>query len=588
MNLIHKIKQKIKDGTLREMARELAWIYRYALRYKWQILWYILLGLLGTVMALAGSVLSKFIIDSVTGYDTGKLLPIAVFYVLMQLVQIGTNAITSSISARIRIQVDQEIRADVYDKIMDSDWGAMSQYHSGDLLNRVDNDAASVSASVLSWFPELVTRGAQFLGTLGIFLYFDPTMAALALLSAPVTLLVSRVLMKKMRHHNQEMRRISSETMVFNEESFQNIQVIKSFGLTRLYSQKLRQVQQRHRQAQLEYTHFSVRTAAFMSVMGTVVSMACFGWGVYRLWSGHITYGTMALFLQMSGSLTSAFSALVHLVPTAIGAATAAGRIMAITELPREDHTDDEAVEAFLRDNREGGVSVIAQDMDFGYDDQTGQVLSDVIFRAKPGEIVALVGPSGEGKTTMLRLILGIVQPEKGVVQVKGGTTGEKLRVSASTRRLFAYVPQGNTMFSGTVAENLRMMKQDATDEELYEVLSLACADGFIRKLPLGINSPIQENGGGFSQGQIQRLSIARALLADVPVLLLDEATSALDMATERKVLRNIMHSQRRRTCIVTTHRPSVLGICSRVYRISGGAMTTVSESEVQEMMMDF
>jgi ABC-type multidrug transport system fused ATPase/permease subunit len=168
----------------------------------------------------------------------------------------------------------------------------------------------------------------------------------------------------------------------------------------------------------------------------------------------------------------------------------------------------------------------------------------------------------------MLRLILGIVHPKSGLIQIRGGTTGEELPVSASTRRLFAYVPQCNTMFSGTVAENLRMMKQDATDEELYEVLRLACAEKFIRKLPDGVNSPIHENGGGFSQGQIQRLSIARALLADVPVLLLDEATSALDMTTERQILRNIMESQRRRTCIVTTHRPSVLEISHRVYRI--------------------
>jgi ABC-type multidrug transport system fused ATPase/permease subunit len=484
--------------------------------------------------------------------------------------------------------VDQEIRAEVYDKIMDADWESMSQYHSGDLLNRVDNDVAAVSSNALNMLPDFITKGLQFLGALVIFLYYDPIMAGLALISAPVTLAVSNVLMKKMRHHNQVMRQISSEAMVFNEESFQNVQVIKSFGLTKLYSQKLRQVQSRHQKAQLDYTRFSVRTSALMSVVGTVVTVICFGWGVYRLWSGHISYGTMTLFLQMSGTLTASFSALVQMVPTAINAATAAGRIMAVTELPREDHTDDEKVARFLRENKADGVSVVAQNMDFRYEDQTQQVLQDVIFRAKPGEIVALVGPSGEGKTTMLRLILGIVHPKSGLIQIRGGTTGEELPVSASTRRLFAYVPQGNTMFSGTVAENLRMMKQDATDEELYEVLRLACAEKFIRKLPDGVNSPIHENGGGFSQGQIQRLSIARALLADVPVLLLDEATSALDMTTERQILRNIMESQRRRTCIVTTHRPSVLGICNRVYRIAGGSMTKVTEEEVRQLMMDF
>ena len=588
MKLFTKIHNKIKAGMLREMLHELGWIYGYSKRYKWQIVFYVLLGILGTLMSLGASVLSKYIIDAVTGYDSGSIVAIAVFYVSMQLLRIGFNAWSTQVSASIRIRVDQEIRAEVYDKIMDADWESMSQYHSGDLLNRVDNDVAAVSSNALNMLPDFITKGLQFLGALVIFLYYDPIMAGLALISAPVTLAVSNVLMKKMRHHNQVMRQISSEAMVFNEESFQNVQVIKSFGLTKLYSQKLRQVQSRHQKAQLDYTRFSVRTSALMSVVGTVVTVICFGWGVYRLWSGHISYGTMTLFLQMSGTLTASFSALVQMVPTAINAATAAGRIMAVTELPREDHTDDEKVAKFLRENKADGVSVVAQNMDFHYEDQTQQVLQDVIFRAKPGEIVALVGPSGEGKTTMLRLILGIVHPKSGLIQIRGGTTGEELPVSASTRRLFAYVPQGNTMFSGTVAENLRMMKQDATDEELYEVLRLACAEKFIRKLPDGVNSPIHENGGGFSQGQIQRLSIARALLADVPVLLLDEATSALDMTTERQILRNIMESQRRRTCIVTTHRPSVLGICNRVYRIAGGTMTKVTEEEVRQMMMDF
>ena len=588
MKLLKKIHNKIKAGTLREMLHELGWIYGYSKRYKWQIVFYVLLGILGTLMSLGASVLSKYIIDAVTGQDTGSIVAIAVFYVSMQLLRIGFNAWSTQVSASIRIRVDQEIRAEVYDKIMDADWESMSQYHSGDLLNRVDNDVAAVSSNALNMLPDFITKGLQFLGALVIFLYYDPIMAGLALISAPVTLAVSNVLMKKMRHHNQVMRQISSEAMVFNEESFQNVQVIKSFGLTKLYSQKLRQVQSRHQKAQLDYTRFSVRTSALMSVVGTVVTVVCFGWGVYRLWSGHISYGTMTLFLQMSGTLTASFSALVQMVPTAINAATAAGRIMAVTELPREDHTDDEKVAKFLRENKADGVSVVAQNMDFHYEDQTQQVLQDVIFRAKPGEIVALVGPSGEGKTTMLRLILGIVHPKSGLIQIRGGTTGEELPVSASTRRLFAYVPQGNTMFSGTVAENLRMMKQDATDEELYEVLRLACAEKFIRKLPDGVNSPIHENGGGFSQGQIQRLSIARALLADVPVLLLDEATSALDMTTERQILRNIMESQRRRTCIVTTHRPSVLGICNRVYRIAGGSMTKVTEEEVRQLMMDF
>ena len=194
-------------------------------------------------------------------------------------------------------------------------------------------------------------------------------------------------------------------------------------------------------------------------------------------------------------------------------------------------------------------------------------MLSDSDFVADAGQIVSFVGPSGEGKTTLLRLLLGIVRPRSGALQLCA-EDGSRMDISASTRSLFAYVPQGNTLFSGTVRENLQLIRPDATDAQLHEVLRLACAEEFIQALPLGLDTPVREQGGGFSEGQLQRLCIARALLSNAPILLLDEATSALDIEIEKKVLDNIMRSQKGRTCIITTHRPSGLEISHRIYRI--------------------
>ena len=587
MARLKRIWQKIKEGKLRQVLSELAWIYGYGKRYRSAVTWYIFLGVLGTGMSLMASVLSKNIVDVVTGFHTGALAPAAVFYVSMQLARIGINAWTGRISAKIEVKVDQEIRAEVYDKIMEADWQAMSQYHSGDLLNRMDNDVASVSSSVLGWLPDLVTRLVQFLGALGIILYYDPTLAGLALLSAPVTLVVSRTLMGRMRQYSRQVREVSSQVMMFHEESFQNIKVIKSFGLGGLYSRKLRQVQEDYRQVKLAYNKFSVAASALMSLVGTAVSVACFGWGVYRLWGNYITYGTMILFLQMAGSLSASFGALVKLVPSAISAATAAGRIMAVTELPREDRSQDKEAWELLEENRADGIRVETRDLVFRYQD--GDVVLDgANFYADPGEIVALVGPSGEGKTTMLRLLLGIVRPQAGYVAVTGQRTGQSLTASASTRPFFAYVPQGNTMFAGTVAENLRVMAQEAGEEDLWRVLDLACAGEFVRKLPQGLDTKLKEGGGSLSSGQVQRLSIARALLADAPVLLLDEATSALDVATERKVLRNVLQAQAHKTVIVTTHRPSVLNICNRVYQIANRRICTLTQEEIRQKIADF
>ena len=587
MARLKRIWQKIKEGKLRQVLSELAWIYGYGKRYRSAVTWYIFLGVLGTGMSLMASVLSKNIVDVVTGFHTGALAPAAVFYVSMQLARIGINAWTGRISAKIEVKVDQEIRAEVYDKIMEADWQAMSQYHSGDLLNRMDNDVASVSSSVLGWLPDLVTRLVQFLGALGIILYYDPTLAGLALLSAPVTLVVSRTLMGRMRQYSRQVREVSSQVMMFHEESFQNIQVIKSFGLGGLYSRKLRQVQEDYRQVKLAYNKFSVAASALMSLVGTAVSVACFGWGVYRIWGNYITYGTMILFLQMAGSLSASFGALVKLVPSAISAATAAGRIMAVTELPREDRSQDKEAWELLEENRADGIRVETRDLVFRYQD--GDVVLDgANFYADPGEIVALVGPSGEGKTTMLRLLLGIVRPQAGYVAVTGQRTGQSHTASASTRPFFAYVPQGTTMFAGTVAENLRVMAQEAGEEDLWRVLDLACAGEFVRKLPQGLDTKLKEGGGSLSSGQVQRLSIARALLADAPVLLLDEATSALDVATERKVLRNVLQAQAHKTVIVTTHRPSVLNICNRVYQIANRRICTLTQEEIRQKIADF
>lgn len=586
MNFIKKVIKKIKEGMLQEMWQETKWMYQYAKRYKFAILFYIVLGVVGTGMSLGGSVASKYLIDAVTGVDKSNIGYIVFLIIAMAVLGIVIKAVSSRITAKISIKVNNEIQREVYDKIMTTDWLAMTKFHSGDLLNRLNSDVGTVSNSVLGWVPSLITKLAQFLGALAIILYYDPTMAALALLSAPVMLVFSRVLMKKMRFYNKRTREVSSEVMAFNEESFQNIQSIKSFDLIGLFSRRLIDMQDKYKDVYMDYNKFSIYTSSFMSLVGMLVSYSCFGWGVYRLWSGAITYGTMTLFLQLSGSLTNTFSALVGLVPSAISATTSAGRLMAFFDLPHEENIDDEKVHVVERGSLDKGLSVKLEDVMYNYDENK-VVFEGANVEANPGEIVALVGPSGEGKTTMVRLLLGLINAKKGKSVVRD-TFGVECNISANTRRFFAYVPQGNTIFSGTIGDNMRMVKEDATDEEIVEALKAACAWDFVKQLPNGLDSMVGERGGGFSEGQAQRLSIARALLRRSPILLLDEATSALDVYTEREVLRNIMDMGYARTCIVTTHRPSVLNMCDRVYKIDKGSVSEIDGVEVEMLIKDF
>lgn len=569
-------KHKIQSRSTQEMLREFAWLGRYTMQYKGEVLWYMIAGILGTVFSLGGSILSKVLIDAVIGADSGGIPMVLIFYVLMQLSQIGLRALSGRINAVVNLRVRQQITAQVYDKLLSTDWESLSAYHSGDLLARVEGDVSTVSAGVLGGFPELFTRLLQFIGTLGVILYYNPTLALLALLSAPVMLIMSRHVIKMMRHHNQKMRDLSSEMTVFNEESFQHIQLIKSFNRTDAYSQQHRRLQEQYKDAVLEYTRFSIRKNTLMSLVGTVVAMLCLLWSIYLLHQGAISVGIMALFLQLSGSLSATFSALAALIPSAITAATAAGRIMAIIDLPAEDAGDTDAARAFTETYGNGVLSVQGNAISYHY--QEGEnVLVDSHFRADSGEIVAVIGPSGEGKTTLLRLLLGIIAPQSGTLTIQS-EDGTAIPLSAATRSLFAYVPQGNTLFSGTVAENLRLLRPEATDEELYETLRLACADEFVRRLPLGLDTPVREQGN-FSEGQLQRLCIARALLSPAPILLMDECTSALDIDTEQRVLKNILEAQKGRLCIVTTHRLSVQNISHRVYAIRGNRIEAVVTS---------
>lgn len=573
MELLKKIIKKIREGYLKEMYSEVRWMCQYAKRYWTSICFYIAAGIFSTVMSLGGSLVSKNLIDAVTGVQRSRIGLLAVLMVGMALGNIAANAVISRISARIQVVIQNELQADIYHKVMNTDWESLHEFRSGDLLNRLNSDASQVASSVVSWIPNLITRLVQFLGALGIILYYDPVMAGIALLSAPVTVLMSGRLMKRMRGYNKEMREISSDLMSFQNDSFFHLQTVKAFGLIDLFQERLEGMQLNYQDKMMDYNKFTVYTSSFLSMVGMLVSYICFGWSAYRLWSGYITIGTMMMFLQMSGSLSSSFRTLLQVVPSAISATTCAGRLMAVAELKKEQILEEETVEK-LRENRYAGISVRLNQVDVIYK-EGNQVLEGGSFRADQGEIAAIIGPSGEGKTTLMRIFLGLIYPSAGTAELVGAD-GLHCSISSATRDFFGYVPQGNTVFTGTIADNMRMVKNDATDEEIEEALRQSCAWEFVEPLPQGIYSTIGEHGMGFSEGQAQRIAIARALLRGAPVLLLDEATSALDMEIEERVLKNIMECGKQKTCIVTTHRPSVLSMSDHIYEISDNHLRKV------------
>ncbi len=561
------------------LKAEWKWLLKLMNRYRSEIFIYTLIGVVGIGMGLGATVASKYLIDAVVTHNNETIVASAAFVVGMAILQIVINAGTSFISSRVGTRVNNEIRAQIYGSIANADWENINKYHSGDLINRLEGDVNSVSGNVIGFLPGLFTRVMQFFGCLAIVLYYDATLAILALMSAPVLFFSSRFMTKMMRKYNLESREMNGKILSFSEESVQNLQTIKAFGLTKEYSQKFKALLANYRNMRLAHDKFNILTTLCLSAIGLIVSYSCYGWGVYRLWQGVITYGTMTLFLQLSGSLTSSFSAIVSMVPSVISVATAAGRIKEITELPAEDFADEILAERMLQSAKENGVSIVAENVTYSYSDSERIVLKGIDFSAHPGETIAFVGPSGEGKTTILRLVLGLVNKSEGSLKLRV-QSGEELDVSPGTRHFCSYVPQENAVFSGTVAENLRIVNPDATDEELKASLKIADALDFIEALPKGLETVVGERGVNFSEGQVQRLSIARAVLCKAPLLVMDEATSALDKATEERVLKNLMTSDKKRTCIITTHRPSMLKYCNRIYELQEDGTIKVRERE--------
>lgn len=572
-----------KDGTFSEIIDDWKWIFSYSKRYKWAIVFYTLLGIFSTSMGLVSSVASKYLIDIITGYKTSKLAILIIIMVGSSLFSLLFSSMISRISAKLGIYINNDIQADIFDKIVDADWLEINKYSNGDVLNRFNGDIGTVSGNAISWLPTIVIAIYNFIATFFVILHYDWIMAVIALGSAPFMLLMSRFMIKKQREYGKKVREMSSKLMTFEVEAFYNFDTIKAFGIAPYYSRMMRWWQSKFKDISLEYNMFSIKTNIVLSIMGTMVQFIAFGYCLFRLWTRDITYGTMTLFLQQRSNLSGAFSNVVSIIPSFLNSSVSAHRIRELVELPKEVHIQESTELDPLAEN---GFEVRMRDVNFSYVEGT-RVITDSAFQAKPGEIVALVGPSGEGKTTMIRLILGLIRPEKGDAVIVA-SNGQEITMNAETRHFFAYVPQGNTILSGTIAENMRMVREDATDEEIIEALRIACAWDFVEKMPENIHSNVGERGRGLSEGQAQRISIARAVLRDAPVLLLDEATSALDVTTERRVLRNIVEQKPNKTCIVTTHRPSVLNLCQRVYRVMETKVTELDEEESSRMAMDF
>ncbi|MEE1312352.1 MAG: ABC transporter ATP-binding protein, partial [Lachnospiraceae bacterium] len=372
---------KWKDGTFSEIIDDWKWIFSYSKKYKGAIAFYTLLGIFSTSMGLVSSVAGKYTIDIITGYQTRKLGIMIIIVLGSALFNLIFSNVINRISTKLSIYINNDIQADIFNKIMDAEWMSISQFRNGDVLNRFNGDVNTVSSNAISWFPTIIIAIYNFIATFVVIWHYDKIMALIAFISAPVMLIMSRFLIKKQREYGQEVKEMSSNLMTFEVETFYNFDTIKSFGISSLYSRKMRKWQEKFKEISLKYNMFTIKTNIFMSSLGMVVQYAAFGYCLFRLWTHDITYGTMTLFMQQRSNLSSAFNNVVSIIPAFLNSSISAHRIRELVELPKEVHIpESNELDAYAGD----GFTVQMKDVNFSYIEGK-KVITDSDFFAHPG-----------------------------------------------------------------------------------------------------------------------------------------------------------------------------------------------------------
>ena len=576
----HSMRDRAGDHLWAELLADWKWILRHARRHRKSVVSYTVLGLLSTSMSLLLSYVIKQLINAVVA---GQYQAVPFFGVLLVCGLILHPAISAAalrLSAIVTIDVNNDIQAEIFEKVLDANWMEIRQRQVGDLINRLNSDVKTVSSNAVKWIPNLIINVYTFVLTFVLLWRIDFVMALISLLAAPFLLAASRFLIEKLRSQRKAVSELDSDMISFETETFSNFDMIKSFGIADFFSGRLSNWHIKAKKKNLDYNAVQLKAEVIMSLTSGLVTLVALGYSLLRLAQGTLLFGDMTFFLTQRSNVSSRFQSIMSAVPGMLNGSVSAHRIRELAEMDTEPCNEDVFEE--LSHAVSGGVSVVLDHVSFSYDGEE-EIYSGGSFAAHPGEIVTILGPSGEGKTTLLRLILGLITPDTGEVSLLTAQ-GEKLPVSADVRKLIAYVPQGASIVSGTVADNMRMVREDAGDEEIVTALKAACAWEFVEKLPAGIHTRLGEKSQGLSAGQAQRIAIARALLRNSPVLILDEATSALDAETERMVLKNILEIAPEKTCIVSTHRLSILAQSDRIYRVEDKQLTDVTMEETIRM----
>lgn len=546
------------------------WLVKYSKPYIPKILFMMVINLLITLLSTGMAVLSKEIIDRATN---GNNITVAiVIYIVFILSMLGFNVISQMISLVLDEKFSFGIRKQLYEQIINAHWMDVKKYHTGDLMTRLTSDAGNISNGIIYTIPTIIELVLELLITFFTLFYYQPMLALFALVIGPVAAIVSFWFGRKLKKLQVKVQESESAYRSYVQESLANLLIVKSFANEEYATDRLVKLRDERFKWVYKKSKLGVISSTSMSLAFQLAYIVAFTYGAFCITAKTITYGTMSLFITLINRIQSPIIGLAQQIPKIVSILASAGRVIELQNIPLEEKYDKHI------EQRNIGVRV--EGLSFHYDMEKENVFENADISIKPGEFVAIIGESGIGKTTLIRLIMSFMSEYEGNITYYNNHH-EEIKANASTREFISYVPQGNTLFSGTIRENIRMGKLDATEEELTEALKMSAAYEFVQELPNGIDTVIGERGHGISEGQAQRIAIARALIKKAPFLILDEATSSLDPQTELAVLEGIRKLEPKPTCLIITHRLSVLPYCDRRIRIEEKKIKEVSESEI-------
>ena len=542
---------------MKQILKYLRWLWSHSVGARGAVLANILLGSLNVGLNLFFIFLCKRLVDIATGAATGSLG----LYTAAVLTVVVLRLVVSAVNVRVENLTNSKmnfiIRKGLYSNLLYAEWLGKEKRHTGDTVNRLESDVSTVTNVIASDFPQIFTTLVQLVAAIVFLCTMEWRLAALLVLVTPLFILFSRIFVRRLREMTRGIRETESEVQSHLQESLQHRMVIQSMENEGRMEDRLDDLQDREYGQIKERTRFNIIARTMVSAAFSFGYIAAFLWGVYGISKGSLTFGVMTAFLQLVGQVQRPLVNLTRQIPSFIYSTTSIDRLMEMEDAPKEEAGDPVKLS--------GPAGIRVEGLFYRYPDGKRMILKDLTFDFPPLSRTAIVGETGSGKSTLIRLMLALLKPVEGRVVLYDGT--QEVPASAATRCNLVYVPQGNTLFSGSVRENLLMGNPEATDEQMRAALETAVAD-FVFTLPEGLETRCGARGAGPSEGQAQRIAIARGLLRPGSIMLLDEISASLDEQTEQELYRRLFAAYPQKTMIFITHRPTVCELCNEVIRL--------------------